>query len=463
MSIHGVAHQKAAIVARIVVQRGEALQALIIDETPSPRQEAADAGKEQEQSVPRLLEQALARENMQRAWKRVKKNRGAAGVDGMDILQTGQHLQSAWPQIRQALLTGRYRPSPVRRVMIAKPDGSLRELGIPTVTDRLIQQALLQVLQPMIDPSFSAHSHGFRPGRRAQDAVLKAQQHVQAGYTIVVDVDLEKFFDRINHDVLMERLKRRIEDDGVIRLIRAYLNAGIMGTNGVVADREEGTPQGGPLSPFLANVLLDEVDRALERRGHRFERYADDCNVYVKSQRAGERVMKQLKGLYGKLRLKINESKSAVTSALGRKFLGYSLWAAPKGEVKRAVSQKSCAAFKGRFRRLTRRSAGRSMEELVLPLRRYVLGWRAYYGLAQTPGVWRELDGWMRHRLRSIQLKHWKRGKTAYRECLKLGAPEWLARKVAANCKRWWHNSGHSLNGVLTVAYFDRLGFPRLT
>ena len=467
MLIHGVAHQKAAIAARIVGQRGEATQATILDETPSPRQEAADAGKEkeqeQEQSLPRLLEQVLARENLRRAWKRVKRNRGAAGVDGKDILQTGLHLQSAWPQIRQALLTGRYRPEPVRRVMIEKPDGSLRELGIPTVTDRLIQQALLQVLQPMIDPSFSEHSHGFRPGRRAQDAVLKAQQQVQAGYTIVVDVDLEKCFDRINHDVLMERLKRRIRDVGVIRLIRAYLNAGIMGINGVVAEREEGTPQGGPLSPFLANVLLDEVDRELERRGHRFERYADDCNVYVKSQRAGERVMNQLKRLYGKLHLKINESKSAVSSALGRKFLGYSLWAAPKGEVKRAVSQKSCVAFKARIRRLTRRSAGRSMSELVLPLRRYVLGWRAYYGLAQTPGVWRELDGWMRHRLRSIQLKHWKRGKTAYRECLKLGAPGWLARKVAANCKRWWHNSGHSLNGVLTVAYFDRLGFPRLT
>ena len=211
MSIHGVAHQKAAIAARIVGQRGEATSARIIDETPSPRLEAADAGKEQEQeqSLPRLLEQVLARENLRRAWKRVKKNRGAAGVDGKDILQTGLHLQSAWPQIRQALLTGRYRPEPVRRVMIEKPDGSLRELGIPTVTDRLIQQALLQVLQPMIDPSFSEHSHGFRPGRRAQDAVLKAQQHVQAGYPIVVDVDLEKCFDRINHDVLMERLKRR--------------------------------------------------------------------------------------------------------------------------------------------------------------------------------------------------------------------------------------------------------------
>jgi RNA-directed DNA polymerase len=318
------------------------------------------------------------------------------------------------------------------------------------------------MLQPLIDPTFSQHSHGFRPGRRARDAVLAAQQHVQDGYRIVVDVDLEKFFDRVNHDVLMDRLKRRIDDAGILRLTRAYLNAGIM-HGGVVADRVEGTPQGGPLSPLLANVMLDEVDRELECRGHRFVRYADDSNVYVRSLKAGERVMALLKRLYGKLHLKINESKSAVAKAFGRKFLGYSLWLAPKGEVKRTVSKKARETFKQRIRQLTRRTCGRSMIDLVEPLRRYVLGWKAYFGLAQTPRIWRELDEWMRHRLRAIQLKHWKRGTTAYRECLKLGAAPWLAQKVAANCHRWWFISSRSLNAVLTMEYFDHLGFPRLS
>ena len=399
---------------------------------------------------------------MQRAWKRAKANKGAAGVDGMDIAETGRYLVTALPTIRDQVMAGTYRPSPVRRVGIPKPDGSERELGIPTVVDRLIQQAVLQVLQPLIDPTFSRHSHGFRPGRRARDAVLEAQQYVHDGYRVVVDVDLEKFFDRVNHDVLMDRLTKRIDDAGVIRLIRAYLNAGIM-EDGVVNKREQGTPQGGPLSPLLANVLLDEVDRELEGRGHRFVRYADDCNIYVRSWKAGERVMALLRRLYGKLHLTINESKSAVASAFGRKFLGYSLWLGSEGDVMRAVSEKALETFKQRIRRLTSRICGRSITELVEPLRRYVLGWKAYFGLAQRPRLWRELDAWMRHRLRAIQLKHWKRGTTAYRECIALGAKPWMAQKVAANCKRWWFISSRSLNGVLTTAYFDSLGFPRLS
>jgi len=281
----------------------------------------------QEAGAGSLLEAALTRENLQAAWKRVKANKGAEGVDGLDIERTHRLLQTKWPQIRQELLAGKYRPMPVRRVMIPKPDGSQRELGIPTVTDRLIQQALLQVLQPLIDPTFSDHSHGFRPGRSAHDAVKAARAYVQSGKRVVVDVDLAKFFDRVNHDILVDRLKRRIPDKAVLRLIRAYLNAGIM-DGGVKVERDRGTPQGGPLSPLLANVLLEEVDKALEARGYSFARYADDANVYVSSMKAGERVMAWLRRLYGKLKLQINEAKSAVCSAFGRKFLGYELWVA---------------------------------------------------------------------------------------------------------------------------------------
>jgi RNA-directed DNA polymerase len=405
---------------------------------------------------------ALTRENLQRALKRVRANKGAAGVDGLDIDQTAAHLRTAWPIIREQLLSGTYRPMPVRRVMIPKPGGGERELGIPTVTDRLIQQALLQVLQPILDPTFSEHSYGFRPSRRAHDAVLAAQAYVQSGRRIVVDVDLEKFFDRVNHDILIDRLQTRIGDAGIIRLVRAYLNSGIMG-DGVVQERVRGTPQGGPLSPLLANVLLDEVDKALERRGHCFVRYADDANVYVRSHRAGERVMALLRRLYGNLRLTVNETKSAVTSVFGRKFLGYSFWVAPGGAIKRKVAVKPLATFKRRIRQLTRRSGGRSMQDVADRLRTYVLGWKSYFRLAQTPGVWRELDQWLRHRLRAVQLKQWKRGTTMYRELLALGAIPDVARRVAANSRRWWRNSGMLLNAVLTLAWSDQLGIPRLS
>jgi len=409
-----------------------------------------------------LLEAALTRQNLQAAWKRVKANKGAAGVDGLDIEQTARRLQTTWPEIRQALLAGHYRPSPVRKVMIPKPDGSQRELGIPTVTDRLIQQALLQVLQPLIDPTFSEHSHGFRPGRRAHDAVKAARAYVQSGKRVVVDVDLAKFFDRVNHDILIDRLNRRIGEAGVIRLIRAYLNAGIM-DGGVVVERHQGTPQGGPLSPLLANVLLDEVDKALQARGYSFARYADDCNVYVGSIKAGQRVMAYLRTLYGDLKLQINEAKSAVGSAFGRKFLGYELWVAKGREVKCAVARKAMADFKARIRQLTRRSGGRSMEQVVARLRPYLLGWKAYFGLAQTPKVWRTLDEWLRHRLRAIQLRQWKRPRTIRRELKALGATDDVANQVAGNCHRWWRNSDGAIKRVLTIAHFDRLGVPRLS
>ena len=440
---------------RFGVGQGEAVPDLDSDEARRPRHGTGSTG-------PGLLMAALARENLQRAWKRVKANKGAAGVDGLDIDQTAAHLRTAWPVIRDQLLSGTYRPMPVRRVAIPKPGGGERELGIPTVTDRLIQQALLQVLQPILDPSFSEHSYGFRPGRRAHDAVFAAQSYVQSGRRVVVDVDLEKFFDRVNHDILIDRLQRRIGDAGVIRLIRAYLNSGIM-TGGVVRERAMGTPQGGPLSPLLANVLLDEVDKELERRGHCFVRYADDANVYVRSRKAGERVMALLRRLYGKLCLTVNEAKSAVASVFGRKFLGYAFWVAPGGAIKRRVADKPRAAFKHRIRQLTRRSGGRSMQDVADRLRTYVLGWKGYFRLAQTPRVWRELDQWLRHRLRAIQLKQWKRGRTMYRELAALGAKPEAARQVAANSRRWWRNSGMLLNAVLTLAWSDRLGVPRLS
>ena len=447
------AHQK---VGRAQAMSGEAVIRPVSDEALRPRGETDSTGQG-------LLYRALARGNLQRAWKRVKANKGAAGVDGLSIEQTAERLLTEWAGIRAQLLSGLYRPSPVRRVMIAKPDGSQRELGIPTVTDRLIQQALLQVLQPLLDPGFSEHSYGFRPGRRAHDAVLAAQAYVQSGRRIVVDVDLEKFFDRVNHDILIERLRKRVPDQGVLRLIRAYLNSGIL-DGGLVMQRHEGTPQGGPLSPLLANVLLDEVDKELERRGHCFVRYADDCNVYVHSRRAGERVMALLRRLYARLRLRINEAKSRVSSVFaGRKFLGYSFWVAPKGEIKRTVAKKALEAFKQRVRQLSRRSCGRSLQQVVERLSSYLEGWKGYYRLAQTSRVWQMLDEWLRHRLRAIQLKQWKQGKTMFRELRALGASRTVAQRVAANSRRWWCNSGKLLNRVLNLAWFDRLGLARLS
>ncbi len=455
MSMPQAKRQMPASAGREAIRQGEALSDAFSDEASCPRHATGNAGTA-------LLRAALATENLRRAFKRVRANKGAAGVDGLDINQTACHLASAWPGIREQLLSGTYRPRAVRRVTIPKPDGGERELGIPTVTDRLIQQALLQVLQPILDPTFSEHSYGFRPGRRAQDAVLAAQTCVQSGLRVVVDVDLSKFFDRVNHDILIDRLRKRIDDAGVIRLVRAYLNSGIM-DHGVVQSRDEGTPQGGPLSPLLANVMLDEVDKELERRGHRFVRYADDANVYVRSVRAGQRVMALLRHCYAKLHLVVNESKSAVASVFGRKFLGYSLWVARGGEVKRKVADKPLAVFKQRIRELTSRSGGRSMPEVVERLRSYMLGWKGYFQLAQTPKVWRRLDEWLRHRLRAIQLKHWKRGTTMCRELLRLGAATSVAKQVAANSRRWWRNSDRLLKTVFTIAHFDRLGVPRLS
>jgi RNA-directed DNA polymerase len=446
-------HQKLEQPRRVEPEGGEAAFESASDEAALARHGQTDCG------VNDLFEQALTRENVGRAWKRVKANKGSAGVDGRTVQDTAEYLKLAWPDIRQRLLDGSFKPAPVRRVGLPKPGGGTRELGIPTVVDRLIQQALPQVLQPLIDPTFSVNSYGFRPGRSAQQAVLAAQAHVEAGYRVLVDVDLEKFFDHVNHDILMDRLAKRIADKRVLRLIRRFLQAGIL-MNGVCTERHVGTPQGGPLSPLLANVLLDEVDRKLERRGHRFVRYADDCNVYVRSQRAGERVLRDLRDCYARLALKVNESKTAVGEAWGRKFLGYSLWRTASGETRLVVSDQALRKLRERIRFLTRRTGGRSLAQIAADLRDVVPGWKSYFHLARRPSDMRGLDKWLRHRLRAVMLKQWRRGTTVFRELRRRGADVELAARVARHARRWWHTSATDINKVVSNAEFAALGVP---
>jgi group II intron reverse transcriptase/maturase len=407
------------------------------------------------------MELALERPNLKAALKRVRKNKGGPGIDGMRTEDLLPYLWKNWDGLRAQLVAGTYQPSPVKRHQIPKSDGGMRELGIPTVLDRFIQQALLQVLQPGFDASFSKHSYGFRPKRSAHDAVRAAKRYVEEGRRVVVDVDLEKFFDRVNHDVLMGKLAKRIRDRRVLGLIRRYLEAGVM-AEGIVMERLEGTPQGGPLSPLLANVLLDEVDKELEKRGHAFIRYADDCNVYVRSRRAGQRVMGLLRRLFGRLRLRVNESKSAVDLAKRRKILGYSFYDAPGQQVKLRVAGKPLTVLKARIRRITRRTGGRSMTQVIEELREYLPGWLNYFSLAETPTPLADLDKWIRHRLRSLYLKQWKRGPTAYRRLRAYGTPPHVAVLVAANMRRRWKVSRHALNAALPNSHFDALGLPRL-
>ncbi|HYI02094.1 group II intron reverse transcriptase/maturase [Hyalangium sp.] len=407
------------------------------------------------------MERVVERGNAQAALKRVRQNQGSPGVDGMTVDELPEYLVENWEGIRAQLLEGTYQPKPVREVEIPKSGGGIRKLGIPTALDRFIQQSILQVLQPMFDFTFSQHSYGFRPGRSAHQAVCEAQRYIQEGKRVVVDVDLEKFFDRVNHDVLMGRLEKRIGDKRMLGLIRRYLEAGIM-ANGVVMERYEGTPQGGPLSPLLANVLLDEVDKELEQRGLSFVRYADDLNVYVGSWKAGEDAMETLRRLYERLRLRINEAKSAVARPWDRKFLGYSFWVAPGRKVKRRVAPKALEAMKQRIRELTARSGGKSMKTVFAEVRGYLSGWKQYFRLADTPGVFSRLDEWLRHRLRMVQLRQWKRGRTTYREMKRLGANEDAAQRVASNSRRWWRNSSMLLNTALPTSYYDRMGVPRL-
>lgn len=455
MSLEGKRPQMSGQLELPLAGRGEAPRGKRSEEAPTATHGNDRSGTSE------LMGLVCERQNLQSALKRVRKNKGSPGIDGMTVDELPDYLRAHWSELREHLLSGAYQPSMVKQQLIPKGNGEMRKLGIPTVVDRFIQQALLQVLQPIFDPGFSEQSYGFRPKRRAHDAIVQAQRYVQEGRRIVVDVDLEQFFDRVNHDVLMGRLAKKISDRRVLGLIRRYLTAGIL-AQGITTERHEGTPQGGPVSPLLANVLLDEVDKELEKRGHAFVRYADDCNVYVRSKRAGERVMQLLRQLYAKLRLRVNESKSAVDKAANRKLLGYSFWFGPGSAVKRRVAKKALVAMKERVRLITRRSGGRSMKQVADELRSYLLGWKEYFRLADTPGTFGELDQWIRHRLRAIHLKHWKRGRTIYRELRRRGLSSDGAARVASNARRWWRNSKLLINVAFPISYFDQLGIPRL-
>jgi len=412
-------------------------------------------------STNRLIEEVCERENLKEALRRVKRNKGSAGVDGMTVGGITDYLKQHWPAIREQLLNGTYEPRPVRRVEIPKPDGGVRKLGIPTVLDRLIQQAVMQVLQRQWDPTFSESSYGFRPGRSAQQAVAQAQKHIAEGHGWCVDFDLEKFFDRVNHDKLMGRIAKRIEDRRLLKLIRAFLNAGVM-ENGLVSPSVEGTPQGGPLSPLLSNLVLDELDRELERRGHRFVRYADDCNVYVRSERAGQRVMESVtQFITQKLRLKVNEAKSAVARPQERKFLGFSFSAGP--EVRRVIAPKALDRFKRRVREITRRAKGVSMKTTMEELAPYMRGWRGYFGLCETPEVLIYLTRWVRLRLRAAMWRQWKTPRRRREALMELGVLPRLASNTAGSgLGPWYLARSKALSIGLSNAYFKSLGLPSL-
>jgi RNA-directed DNA polymerase len=407
------------------------------------------------------MEVVCERENLKKALRRVKANQGSPGIDGMTVDQLPDYLRAHWPTHRDELLRGAYTPSPVRRVEIPKPDGGVRTLGIPTVLDRFIQQAVLQVLQRDFDPTFSNHSYGFRPGRSAHQAVAAAQGHLASGFRWVVDLDLEKFFDRVNHDLLMGRLARRVTDSRVLTLVRAFLNAGVL-ENGLFSATEEGTPQGGPLSPLLSNIVLHALDGELERRGHRFVRYADDCNVYVRSARSGHRVMASIVlFITTRLKLKVNTLKSAVAPAKERTFLGFSFTHGQR--PKRRLAEKTLVRFRARVRMLTRRVRGVSLRQMVQELAAYLQGWRAYFGFCETPTILRRLDKWIRRRLRAVVWKQWTRPGTRFRELRKRGVNAKDAILTArSNRGPWRITRTKALCWALPGAFFDSLGLPYL-
>lgn len=416
--------------------------------TPARDERKSDTG---------LWEEIWTKENLTQAMKRVERNGGAAGIDGMTVKELRPYLKEHWLEIRETLERGSYKPAAVKRVEIPKPDGGARQLGIPTVIDRLLQQAIAQELTPIFERKFSPYSYGFRSGRSAHEAILKAQEYVQAGNEWVVDIDLEKFFDRVNHDMLMARVAREVKDKRVLKLIRGYLNSGVM-VNGVVMDTEEGTPQGGPLSPLLSNIMLDDLDRELEKRGHKFVRYADDCNIYVKTERAGGRVMESVrKFLEEKLKLKVNQKKSKVEKAYRVKFLGFSFYKR-KGEVQVRVAGRSLERFREKLRKLTKRTRSGKIEDIIQEINIYIIGWIGYYRLAKTPSVYEGLDGWIRRRLRQMIWKRWKRGTTRYKELVKLGVPKWYAQEGAGGTSPWRMAASPVINQALSNGYFRNLG-----
>jgi RNA-directed DNA polymerase len=445
-----------------------------LDFSSSPAGETCKAGREEDESLlvvhgpespastNRLMEEVCERENLKKALRRVKANKGSAGVDGMTVGEITGYLKQHWPAIREQLLNGTYEPKPVRRVEIPKPDGGgVRKLGIPSVLDRFIQQAVSQVLQRQWDRTFSDHSYGFRPGRSAHQAVAQAQQYIAEGHGWCVDLDLEKFFDRVNHDKLMGQIAKRVEDKRLLKLIRAFLNAGVM-ENGLVSPSVEGTPQGGPLSPLLSNLVLDELDWELERRGHRFVRYADDSNIYVRSERAGQRVMESItQFITQKLKLKVNEAKSAVARPQERKFLGFSFSAGP--EVKRVIAPKALDRFKRRIREITRRAKGVSMETTMEELVPYMRGWRNYFGYCETPVVLQYLTRWVRLRLRAALWRQWKTQRRRRAALIRLGVAERLASNTAGSGRGPWYLArSRALSVGLSNAYFRSLGLPSL-
>ena len=437
--------------------KGEALSP-VVEGTETP---VAAREPESPESTEQLMEEVCERGNLKKALKRVRSNRGSPGVDGMTVDELPGYLREHWPILRDQLLSGAYVPQAVKRVEIPKSGGGVRRLGVPSALDRFIQQAVLQVLQPSWDPTFSEHSYGFRPGRSAHQAVAQAQTYIADGHGFVVDLDLEKFFDRVNHDMLMGQVSKRLKDKRLLKLIRAFLNAGVM-EDGLAVPTEEGVPQGGPLSPLLSNLMLDELDRELERRGHRFVRYADDCNVYVRSERAGQRVMESLRHFVtNKLKLQVNEAKSAVARPQERKFLGFRFTGGR--QLKRCIAPQARRQFKRRVRALTRRNHGVSLKHMIWRLARYLRGWRAYFGFCETSTVFRDLDSWIRRRLRCVIWKQWKTFRRRRSGLIARGLDERTAA-LAAFCSNapWRMSHTKAMNVAFPNAYFDSLGLPRL-
>ena len=409
------------------------------------------------------LERILSRENLLIAMKRVIANKGSHGVDGMTVYELKQFLQMNWIRIREDIFNNEYKPMPVRRVEIPKPSGGTRLLGIPTVLDRFIQQAIAQELNLIYDENFSENSFGFRPRRDAKDAIKKAESYINKGYRWVVDIDLEKFFDKVNHDILMYKLSKDIKDKRVLKLIRKYLQSGIM-INGIVVSNEEGTPQGGPLSPLLSNIMLDELDKELEKRGHRFCRYADDCNIYVKSKRAGERVMESITSfIEGKLKLKVNMNKSAVERPWKRKFLGFTL-GIMFGKAYSSISKQSLKKHKDKLREILSRSNPMTLEQRIIKLNQVNIGWINYYGVAKCKIITAQLDKWIKLRLRMCIWKQWKKVKTRYKNLKKLGLNHYQAIKFANTRKGYWRIANSAiLKTTLTNQFFNDLGLKSLT